>query len=107
MDEAKFGPIPHRGFQGDRKVHDLQLVFDKGPAGFAVLAAPLDVREVEAVLFNEKPGAAIGERVDVRSGAGGWIVVELGARAVEIAGVEEAVQAVIGAIERAADQSGD
>ncbi len=99
---------PLRGaLHRDIEVHDLKLVFDERPAGFPVLAAPLDVGEVDAVAFDEKAGAAVGECVHHRARSGGRVVVELGARTVEVAGMEEPGQTIVGAIEGAANKRGD
>ena len=107
MDEPHVGAIARRALQADVEIHDLELVLDERPAGLAVLAAPFDIGEVDAVALDQEARAAIGERIDERSGAGGRIVVELGARPVEIAGMEEPREAIVGAIERAADEGRD
>ena len=93
--------------KGDVEVHDVELVLDERAAGLAVLAAPFDVGEVDAVAFDQEAGAAIGKRIDDRRRAGGRVVVELGARPVDVAGMKEARQPIVGAVERAADQRGD
>jgi len=53
MDELDTGAIPHSTLKRDLKVDDLQLVFDERTAGFAVLPALFDVRELCAVTFEE------------------------------------------------------
>ena len=53
---------------------------------------------------NKEAGAAVGERVNERGGTGGGEAVELGTGPVEVAGMEEADEAIVGAIERAADK---
>ena len=79
----------------------------KGRPAVAVLAAPFDVGEIGAVAVGEKTGAAVGKGIGDRRRAGGRVVVELGARAVDIAGMEKAQETIVGAVERAADQGGD
>jgi len=41
-------------------------VRDERTPGFAVLAAPLDVGEVDAIVLDQETSAAISERLDVR-----------------------------------------
>ena len=101
------GGVRTARFKATCEIHDVKLVLDERPAGFAVLAAPLDIGEVDAVALDQETGAAVGERIDQRRRAGGRVVVELGARPVDVAGVKEARQPVVGAVERAADQGGD
>ena len=91
----------------DVEIHNVKLVLDERAAGLAVLAAPFDIGEVDAVALDQEAGAAVGERIDDRRRAGGRVVVELGAGAVDVAGMEEARQAIVGAVERAADQGGN
>ena len=83
-----------RALQRDIKVHDLELMLDERPAGLAVLAAPFDIGEIDAVALDQEPGAAIGKRIGHRRRAGGRIVVELRPRPIDIAGVEKPVEAI-------------
>ena len=99
--------VSHRALHADLEIDDLDLVLDKGPARFAVLAAPFRIAECGPIPFLEKSYPAIGEGIDHRRRAEGRIVVELGARPVDVAGMEEAHQPVVGAVERAADQRRD
>ena len=107
MDEPNAGASLRRPLQRHVKIDDLKLVLDEGAAGFAVLAAPFDIGEIDAVALDQEAGAAVGERIGHRCRAGGRVVVELRARAVDIAGMKEPRQPIIGAVERAADQGGD
>src|SRR5208283_4793203 len=106
VNEPNVGASARGALQADIKVHDLQLVLDERPPGLAVLAAPLDIGKFDAVALYKQARAAVGERVDHRSGPD-RIEIELGARAVDVASVEKAMEAIIGAVERAADQGGD
>ena len=106
VNELHVGPSARRALQADVEVHDLKLVLDEWPPGFAVLAAPLDIGECDAVALDEKPRAPVGERVDHWSGPD-RIEVELRARAVDVACVKEPQKPIIGAVERAADERGD
>src|SRR5208283_4844898 len=101
VNELHVGASAGRALQADIEVHDLQLVLDERPPGLAVLAAPFDVGEFDTVALYKQARAAVGECIDHRSGPD-RIEVELGARAVNVAGVEKAMEAVIGAVERAA-----
>src|SRR5271157_746338 len=106
VNELHVGASARRALQADIEVHDLQLVLDERAAGLAVLAAPFDVGKCDAVALDKEARAAVGERVNHRSGPDG-IEVELGARAVDVAGVEKPMEAIIGTVERAADEGGD
>ena len=75
--------------QRDAKVADLQLMLDERPASFAVLAAPFELRGSVFVARCKEARATIGERICDRRRTGCWVVVELRARPVEVAGVEE------------------
>jgi hypothetical protein len=99
VDELHVGVFACRPLQADVKIHDLKLVLDERSANFAILATPFDVGKLDAVALDQEAGAAVGERIDQRCRASGRIVVELHARPVKVACVEEAGQAVVGAIE--------
>jgi hypothetical protein len=66
-------------------------------------AFPFDVGECDAVALDKQARAAVGERVDHAGGPDG-IEVELGARSVDVARVEQAQETIVGAVERAADE---
>src|SRR4051812_11497549 len=106
-DQLDVAARSRRALHADLEIDDFNLVLDKGPAGFAVLAAPFRVAECGPIPFLEKSYPAIGEGIDHRRRTEGRIVVELGARPVDIPGVEEAQQPVVGAVERAADERRD
>ena len=53
MDELHVASISRRELQRDQEFDDLQLVFDEGTAGLPVLAAPLHIREFDAVALDE------------------------------------------------------
>ena len=106
VNELHVGASAGRALQPDREVHDLELVLNEWPPGLAVLAAPFDVGEFDTVALYKQARAAVGERVDHRGGPD-RIEVELGARAVDVAGMKEPQKAVVGAVERAADEGGD
>ena len=98
-DQRDAAARPHCAQHTDLEIDCCDLVLDKGPAGFAVLTAPFGIAELDPIPFPEKSYPAIGESIDHRRRAEGRIVVELGARPVDVAGVEEAQQPVIGAVE--------
>src|SRR5205823_1292431 len=50
---------PHGYLQGDIEIDDRQLVLDEGTPGAAVVAAPLDIGEINAVAFDQEAGAAV------------------------------------------------
>ena len=52
MNELHVGASTRGALQADIKVHDLQLVLDERPPGLAVLAAPFDVGEFDAVALD-------------------------------------------------------
>jgi hypothetical protein len=104
---AQITPRLDSALQRDVKVHNLDLVLDERPAGFAVLAADVGVSEINTVAFLQKAYTVGGERIDIRRRAGGRIKIELGAGAIDVAGMEQALQAFVGTAERAADQGGD
>ena len=79
-------------------------MLDERPTGAAVLSTPFDIRKFDAVAFYQQPRTAIGERIDHRRGAEGRVVVELGARAIDIAGVKKFTKPIVGAVEGAADE---
>jgi hypothetical protein len=53
MNEAHVAALAGGAMQADIEVHDLKLVLDKRPAGRAVLAAPFDVGEIDAVALDQ------------------------------------------------------
>ncbi len=81
--------------------------FNERAAGFSVLAAPFEVGETEAVAFGEEAGAAVGKGIGDGRGASGRVIVKLGARTIKVAGVEEAHEPIISAVERTADERGN
>ena len=95
-----------RCLQGDPKVDGLQLMLDERSAGCLVLAAPRDIGEGRTIALDQQAGAAISESIGIGCRAYRE-AVELGARAVDIAGVKKAGEAIVGAVEGAADQGGD
>jgi len=105
MHEAEVGAAARRTLQRDVEVHDPKLMLDEWPTGLAILAAPLDIGEIDAVPFDQEPGAAVGERIDNRRRTRRRVIVELRARPIDVARMEEPREAIIGAIERAADES--
>jgi hypothetical protein len=92
------GTLARSALQRDGEIDDLDLVLDERPAGFAVLPAPFDIGEGNAIALDQEPRSSIGKRVDHRRRAGRWIVVELGTWPIDVAGVKEAHEAIIGAI---------
>src|SRR5204862_5477303 len=56
---------------------------------------------------DQQPRTTIGERVDEWFGTLGRIVVELGARTIDVAGVKKSRQSIVDAIEGAGSQRGD
>jgi hypothetical protein len=50
--------LARRGLQADEEIRDLQLVLDERPAGLAVLAAPFDVGECDAITLDKETRAA-------------------------------------------------
>jgi hypothetical protein len=105
-DQTEVGTAGHIALQRDPEIGDRKLMLDEGATGLPVLAAPFDIRR-GAVAGDQQPRAAIGERVDDRRRARIWIIVELGARPIDIAGVEKPHQAIVGAVEEASDQHRD
>ena len=53
MNELHVASSAGGDLQRDREIDDLQLMLDKRPAGFAVLAAPFDVGELDAVALDQ------------------------------------------------------
>src|SRR4029077_418702 len=92
-----------RALQRHVEIHDLKLVLDERSPGVAILAAPFDIGEIDAVALDQEPRAAIGKGVSHGRRSRSRIVVEFGARAIDVAGMEQPAQAIIGAIGRAAD----
>src|SRR5579862_1262605 len=93
--ELNIRPAPYRPLQCHLKIDDLDLVLDERPAGFAVLAAPLHIPKLHAIAVAKQTRPSIGKRIDVMGRSGGE-AVELRTRTVEVAGMEEALQAVVG-----------
>ncbi len=89
MYETHVATIARRVLQRHVEVDDLQLVLDERPAGFAVLAASVDVGESDPVVLDQKTRSAIGEPVHERCGLAGRVIVELGARSIDVAVMEE------------------
>ena len=89
MDDFNIPASIGRALQRDAKVDDLQLVLDEGAAGFAVLAAPFEMREGVAVALGDETCSTIREGVGDWRGANRRKSVELRARSVEEAGVKE------------------
>ena len=53
MDELHVAPGTSGELQRDREIDDLQLMFDEWAAGLAVLPAPFDVGELDAVALDQ------------------------------------------------------
>ena len=53
MDELHVAPSTGGDLQRDREIDDLQLMLDERAAGLAVLAAPFDVGELDAVALDQ------------------------------------------------------
>jgi hypothetical protein len=102
-DEPDIAALRYSTLERDLKIDDLDLVLDERPAGFAVLAAPSS-SPAKTVALAQQTCAAVGECVDHWGRAGSGEAVELGARAIDVTGVEEQVEAVVGAVERTADK---
>jgi FtsP/CotA-like multicopper oxidase with cupredoxin domain len=66
-----------RSLQCDLEADDLDLVFDERSADLAIFVVPVDGPEFKPVNVTQEPRAAIGERVDVVTGAGGREAIEL------------------------------
>ena len=63
MDELYVASSSRRELQRDQEFDDLQLVFDEGSAGVAVLSAPFDVGELDAIALDQQSRTTVGERV--------------------------------------------
>ena len=66
MDELHVSSSTSSDLQRDREIDDLQLMLDERTAGVAVLPAPFDVGELDAVALDQEARAAIGKRVGDR-----------------------------------------
>ena len=87
VDETMAGAengVAHRQLE----IGDLELMFDERPGRFPIPARALGGREVDLGSRAQQPCSAIGERVNDRSRACARIIVELGARPVDVAGME-------------------
>src|SRR6185437_4263124 len=82
----------YRLMEGDFEIRDLNLMLKKWPAGLTIMAAPFAIGERGTVAVDQQPCAAIGKCIDQRRRSRLPIVAELGARPVDIAGLEEAEQ---------------
>jgi len=76
-------------------------------AGFTVLAAPVGAGEFRTVARVQEPRPEIGQGIGDRCGTGGRVVVELGARPIDVARMEETHQTIVGAVDRAIEQRRD
>src|SRR5665213_804789 len=103
-DKADITALCHRPLQRHLKIHDLDLVLDKGALGLPVLPTDFSIGNRDAVALAQQPGATIGKRIDVMSRSRRGETVELRARAIDVAGMEEQVEAIVGAVERSADK---
>jgi hypothetical protein len=101
MDQPDIFAAAHRTLKCNIEIHDPQLVFDERSAGLAILAAPFDVGEFDTVAIDEQSRSTVSECIDHRCRTRCWVVVELGTRPIDVAGVEKTIQTIIGAIERA------
>lgn len=91
----------------DFEVGDFQLVFDEGAAGFPVFARPIDLLELRLAMLTQEPRSPIGERIDHWGGALGRIVVELGARPIDISGMKEMAEPIVCPVDRSSHKIGD
>ena len=66
MNKAKVSAMADGILERDVKIDDLKLVLDEGAAGLAVLAAPLDIGEIDAVALDQEARAAVGKGVGDR-----------------------------------------
>ena len=66
MDELHVASSASGKLQRDREIDDLQLMLDERAAGLAVLAAPFDVGELDAVALDQQSRATVGECVGDR-----------------------------------------
>src|SRR5579872_4431970 len=107
MDQTHVRTASSCDLQGDIEIHDLKLMVDEGTTGLAVLAAPLDIGEVDAIALDQEPRPAVGQRINHRGGARVGIIIELGAGTVEIAGMKQPCEAIVAAVARSIDQSCD
>jgi hypothetical protein len=68
-----FGRELGRNFE----VGDFQVMLDERSAGFSVLSAPFDMRQIDPAMRAQKPCAVIGERTDDRRGEFAACIKEL------------------------------
>ncbi len=82
-------------------------MLDERPACLPVLAAPFHIGKIRAVTFDQQARPAIGQCIDHRGRTSGRIIVDLRPRAIDVAGVEELREPIVGAVERTRDQRRD
>ncbi len=84
VDETMAGAV-NRGAHRQFEIDDFELMFDERPSCLPVSARALGGPEVDPCSHAQQPCSAIGERVNDRSRAYARIIVELGARPIDVA----------------------
>ncbi len=99
------GRLRHGALSGHLEIHDLDLVLDKGAADLAVLPAhTLSFLNLVPSRSRKQTGSPIAERIGDGCGAIGREAIKLGSRAIDVAGMEETHETVVGAVDQAPDQ---